>query len=57
VKGTVTFGRDADLTLQTTTDGKRESRASEPAHILKISGPLDLPRVSVESTLARQPAD
>jgi len=57
VKGTVTFGRDADLTLQTTTDGKRESRTSEPAHILKISGPLDLPRVSVESTLARQPAD
>jgi AsmA family len=57
VKGTVTFGRDADLTLQTTTDGKRESRTSEPGHILKISGPLDLPRVSVESTLARQPAD
>jgi hypothetical protein len=57
VKGTVSFGRDADLTIQTTTDGRRESRTVEPGHILKISGPLDLPRVSVESTLARQPAD
>jgi AsmA family len=57
VKGTVSFGRDADLTIQTATDGKRESRASETGHVLKISGPLDVPRVSVEHALARQPAD
>ena len=57
VKGTVSFGHDADLTIQTTTDGKRESRTPEPGRVLKISGPLDLPRVSVERTLARQPAD
>jgi hypothetical protein len=57
VKGTVSFGRDADLTIQTTTDGRRESRTIEPGHILKISGPLDVPRVSVERTQARQPAD
>jgi hypothetical protein len=57
VKGTVSFGRDADLTVQTTTDGKRESRTIEPGHILKISGPLDVPRVSVERTQAREPAD
>jgi hypothetical protein len=56
VKGTVSFGRDADLTVQTT-DGRRESRTVEPGHILKISGPLDVPRVSVERTQARQPAD
>jgi hypothetical protein len=57
VKGTVSFGRDADLTIQTTTDGKRESRTPEAGHVLKISGPLDVPRVSVERALARQPAD
>jgi hypothetical protein len=57
VKGTVSFGRDADLTVQTTTDGRRESRTLEAGHTLKISGPLDVPRVSVERTVARQPAD
>jgi AsmA family len=57
VKGTVTFGRDADLTIQTTSDGRREFRTVEPGHILKISGPLDIPRVSVENTAAHQPAD
>jgi len=57
VKGSVTFGHDADLTIQTTTEGKRESRTPEAGHVLKISGPLDVPRVSVERTLSRQPAD
>jgi hypothetical protein len=57
VKGTVSFGRDADLTIQTTSDGRREIRAIDPGHILKISGPLDIPRVSVENTAAHQPAD
>ncbi|HUE43135.1 MAG TPA: AsmA family protein [Candidatus Sulfotelmatobacter sp.] len=57
VKGTVSFGRDADLTIQTTSDGRREIRTIEPGHILKISGPLDIPRVSVENTAAHQPAD
>jgi hypothetical protein len=53
----VSFGRDADLTVQTATDGKRESRTPEAGHVLKISGPLDVPRVSVERALSRQPAD
>jgi hypothetical protein len=57
VKGTVSFGRDADLTIQTSTDGRRESRAAETSRVLKISGPLDVPRVSVERALTRQPAD
>jgi uncharacterized protein involved in outer membrane biogenesis len=59
VKGTVSFGRNADLTIQTTSDGRREFRTAEPGfgHILKISGPLDIPRVSVENTAAHQPAD
>jgi hypothetical protein len=45
------------LTIQTTSDGRREIRTIEPGHILKISGPLDIPRVSVENTAAHQPAD
>jgi AsmA family len=57
VKGTVSFGRDADLTIQSTSDGRREIRTVGPEHILKISGPLDIPRVSVENTAAHQPAD
>jgi hypothetical protein len=57
VKGTVSFGRDANLTIQTTGDGRREIRSVEPGHILKISGTLDIPRVSVENTAAHQPAD
>jgi hypothetical protein len=57
VKGTVSFGRDADLTIQTTSDGRREIRTIEPGHTLKIIGPLDIPRVSVENTAAHQPAD
>jgi len=57
VKGSVSFGRDADLTIQSTGDGRREIHTVEPGHILKISGPLDIPRVSVENTAAHQPAD
>jgi hypothetical protein len=57
VKGSVSFGRDADLTIQSTSDGRREIHTVEPGHILKISGPLDIPRVSVENTAAHQPAD
>jgi hypothetical protein len=57
VKGTVSFGRDADLTIQTDGDGRREIRTVGPERILKISGPLDIPRVSVENTAAHQPAD
>jgi len=57
VKGTVSFGRDADLTIQSTSDGRREIRTVEPGHVLKILGPLDIPRVSVENTAAHQPAD
>jgi AsmA family len=57
VRGTVSFGRDADLTVQTTMDGRRESHTTEAKRVLKISGPLDVPRVSVEPALTRQPAD
>jgi hypothetical protein len=60
LQGTVSFARDADLTIETLSAGKRPARTigiNEGGHVLKISGPLDGPRVSVEKVVARQPAD
>lgn len=57
VKGAVTFGRDADLTVQTSGDGQRDFHAIAGARVMKILGSLDVPRVSVETAVARQPAD
>lgn len=60
LQGEVSFARDADLTIETVSAGKRRGRVigvNESRHVLKISGPLDGPRVSVEKAAARQPAD
>jgi hypothetical protein len=57
VKGTVTFSQDADLTLQTVDGLPGAVNASEQRHVLKISGPLDVPHLSIEKLSARQPAD
>jgi hypothetical protein len=60
LQGTVSFARDADLTLETSVAGKLRGRTtgmSETGRVLRISGPLDGPRVSVEKAAARQPAD
>jgi hypothetical protein len=60
LQGTVSFARDADLTLKTSLAGKRRGRTvgvNETGRVLRISGPLDGPRVSVERPAARQPAD
>jgi hypothetical protein len=60
VNGTLSFGRDADLAIETASARKSKDRKSvEPGigHVLKISGPLDGPKVSVEKPSARQPAD
>jgi len=60
LQGTVSFTRDADLTLGTSKAGKSRGRkmgTGELGHVLKIFGPLDGPRVSVEKVAARQPAD
>jgi len=57
VNGTVSFARDADLTVETPSTGKRVARVTEAQHVLKITGPLDGPRLSVASPAVRQPAD
>lgn len=58
--GTVSFTSDADLTIETLSAGKRLGRViglNETGNVLRISGPLDEPRFSLEKTAARQPAD
>jgi hypothetical protein len=60
VNGTLSFGRNADLAIETASPRKsKDHKASDPGsgHVLKISGPLDGPKVSVEQAGVRQPAD
>lgn len=60
LRGTVSFARDADLTIETSAEGKKIGRMSgtiQGGQVLKISGPLDGPRVSVEKVAARQRAN
>jgi hypothetical protein len=60
VNGTVSFSREADLSIAMASPGKkteRNARLSTTDHVLKISGPLDGPRVSAEKNSAREPAD
>ncbi len=60
LQGTVSFARDADLTIETANAGKRRGRTigvNDGGRVLKISGPLDGPRVSIEKVAARLPAD
>jgi hypothetical protein len=60
VNGTLSFGRNADLAIETASARKSKGRkASDPGsgYVLKISGPLDGPKVSLEKVDARQPAD
>lgn len=60
VNGTLSFGRNADLAIETVSAKKskdRKATESGTGRVLKISGPLDGPKVSVEKAGVRQPAD
>jgi hypothetical protein len=57
LNGRISFGQDADLSMEAAGTGKRPSNLAGAGRVLKISGPLDGPRVSVENAVARQPAD
>lgn len=53
VEGTLSFGSDADLSVSTQLRGAPQvqpKKASAKGHVLKISGPLDGLRVTVEKT-------
>jgi hypothetical protein len=60
VNGTLSFGRNADLSIETVNAPKSKDHGTSnfgAGHVLKISGPLDGPTVSVEKSGVRQPAD
>src|SRR6266481_5426685 len=56
VSGTLSFGRNTDLSIETAARTNKDRKASdaEAGHVLKISGPLDGPTVSVEKIGVRQ---
>jgi hypothetical protein len=60
LQGALTFGRDANLTIRTVPTGQpgaHDVRFASPGYLLKISGPLDGPRMSAEKAVASLPAD
>jgi hypothetical protein len=57
LKGTMSFAQASDLTLQTLIDDQTGTALPEQGYVLKISGPLDVPKVSIERLVARRPAD
>ena len=57
IDGTVSFGREADLAVETSAGRRAVRNTNGPGQVLKIVGPLDGPRVTTEKTTPRQPAD
>jgi hypothetical protein len=57
LKGTMSFAQGSDLTLQTLFDDQTGTPVPEQGFVLKISGRLDVPKVSIERLVARRPAD
>ena len=57
LKGTLSFAQDSDLSLQTLIDDQTGSALPEEGYVLRISGPLDVPKVSIERLVAHRPAD
>ena len=55
LKGSVSFGREADLTLGSAPTGKLKS--PRPERVMQISGPLDGPKVAIQTVPAQQPGD
>jgi hypothetical protein len=43
--------------LQTLVDDPTGATLPEQGYVLKISGPLDVPKISIERLVARRPAD
>ena len=57
LKGTLSFAQDSDLSLQTLIDDQTSIALPEQGYVLRISGPLDVPKVSFERLVAHRPAD
>ena len=57
LKGTLSFLQDSDLSLQSMPDDASGVAAPEQGYVLRISGQLDVPKVSFERLVAHRPAD
>jgi hypothetical protein len=57
LKGSVSFGRQADLTLANEAIGAGKTKASGPERVMQISGPLEGPKVAIQTVSAQQPGD
>lgn len=57
LKGTLGFAQDSDLSLQTLIDDQSGIALPEQGYVLRIFGPLDVPKISIERLVAHRPAD
>jgi hypothetical protein len=57
VEGSVNFAREADLTIRAGSSAKHEKRAENSGRVLKVSGPLSEPKVTVEKLVAAPASD
>lgn len=60
IKGVITFGQDANLSIHTNATAKPKDHRAKLAvtsHILKVSGPLDGPQVSLENATVQPTVD
>ena len=55
LKGSVSFGREADLTLDSVASTK--AKTPRPERVMQISGPLEGPRVAIQTVAPQQPGD
>lgn len=57
LKGSVSFGRQADLTLANEGSGASKAKSAGPERVMQISGPLEGPKVAIQTVSAQQPGD
>jgi hypothetical protein len=56
LKGSVSFGRQADLILENAL-GSGKQKVAGPERVMQISGPLEGPKVAIQNVSAQQPGD
>jgi AsmA family len=57
LKGTLSLVQESDFTLQTVVDDQTGASLPEQGYVLKIHGPLAVPKISIERLVAHRRAD